>query len=53
MICLFYFQILFLNKLDLFQDKILHSERHLKRFFADFPGNFKIMFISITEHVLV
>ncbi|XP_048256875.1 guanine nucleotide-binding protein G(o) subunit alpha-like [Haliotis cracherodii] len=30
--------ILFLNKLDLFQDKILHSGRHLKKFFADYPG---------------
>ncbi|KAK2174821.1 hypothetical protein NP493_775g01008 [Ridgeia piscesae] len=30
--------ILFLNKLDLFQDKILHSERHLKYYFHQYRG---------------
>ncbi|CAL1540238.1 unnamed protein product [Lymnaea stagnalis] len=30
--------ILFLNKLDLFQDKIKYSKRHLRYFFPDFPG---------------
>ncbi|KAK0040125.1 guanine nucleotide-binding protein G(o) subunit alpha [Biomphalaria pfeifferi] len=30
--------ILFLNKLDLFQDKIKYSKRHLRYFFPDFTG---------------
>ncbi|CAG5135700.1 unnamed protein product, partial [Candidula unifasciata] len=30
--------ILFLNKLDLFQDKVKYSKRHLRYFFPDFPG---------------
>ncbi|XP_035825013.1 guanine nucleotide-binding protein G(o) subunit alpha [Aplysia californica] len=30
--------ILFLNKLDLFQDKVRYSKRHLRYFFPDFPG---------------
>ncbi|ESP03937.1 hypothetical protein LOTGIDRAFT_185322 [Lottia gigantea] len=30
--------ILFLNKLDLFQDKIRHSGRHLRYYFPDFSG---------------
>lgn len=30
--------ILFLNKVDLFKDKILHSQRHLCQFFPDYPG---------------
>ncbi|KAL5018544.1 hypothetical protein ScPMuIL_004266 [Solemya velum] len=29
---------LFLNKLDLFRDKILHSGRHLRAFFPDYNG---------------
>ena len=31
-------QILFLNKLDLFKDKILHSSRHLRYYFHDYTG---------------
>ncbi|KAL3877273.1 hypothetical protein ACJMK2_035005 [Sinanodonta woodiana] len=30
--------VLFLNKVDLFQDKVKYSERHLRYFFPDFPG---------------
>ncbi|XP_052072065.1 guanine nucleotide-binding protein G(o) subunit alpha-like [Mytilus californianus] len=30
--------ILFLNKVDLFKDKIRHSERHLRNFFPDYRG---------------
>lgn len=33
------FQILFLNKLDLFKDKIRYSGRHLRLFFEEFRGN--------------
>jgi len=33
-----WFQILFLNKVDLFQDKIRFSGRHLRYFFPDFTG---------------
>uniref|UniRef100_A0A4W3JXS9 Guanine nucleotide binding protein (G protein) alpha v1 n=1 Tax=Callorhinchus milii TaxID=7868 RepID=A0A4W3JXS9_CALMI len=32
------FQILFLNKIDLFQEKILHSERHLRLYFSEYRG---------------
>ncbi|XP_014775701.1 guanine nucleotide-binding protein G(o) subunit alpha [Octopus bimaculoides] len=37
----FYFScmILFLNKLDLFKDKILHSHRHLHIFFPEYKGS--------------
>uniref|UniRef100_A0A3B3SCJ5 Guanine nucleotide binding protein (G protein) alpha v1 n=1 Tax=Paramormyrops kingsleyae TaxID=1676925 RepID=A0A3B3SCJ5_9TELE len=31
-------QILFLNKIDLFQDKILHSGRHLRLYLPEFTG---------------
>lgn len=34
----FTFQILFLNKVDLFRDKILHSKRPLRKYFQDYPG---------------
>ncbi|XP_042198321.1 guanine nucleotide binding protein (G protein) alpha v1 [Callorhinchus milii] len=30
--------ILFLNKIDLFQEKILHSERHLRLYFSEYRG---------------
>ncbi|KAI9533898.1 hypothetical protein NQZ68_018266 [Dissostichus eleginoides] len=30
--------ILFMNKIDLFQDKILHSERHLRLYLPQFKG---------------
>ncbi|XP_064595702.1 guanine nucleotide-binding protein G(o) subunit alpha-like [Liolophura sinensis] len=30
--------ILFLNKVDLFRDKILHSKRPLRKYFQDYPG---------------
>lgn len=31
--------VLFMNKYDLFRDKILHSNRHLRMYFPDFKGN--------------
>lgn len=31
-------QILFMNKIDLFQDKILHSGRHLRHYLPQFKG---------------
>lgn len=45
----FYFQILFLNKLDLFKDKIRYSGRHLRLFFEEFRGNYleKIYHINV------
>lgn len=33
-------QILFLNKVDLFKDKIRFSGRHLRYFFPDYTGEF-------------
>lgn len=31
-------QILFLNKIDLFEEKIINSERHLRRYFPKYIG---------------
>lgn len=36
-------QILFMNKLDLFQEKILHSGRHLRLYLPQFKGGFAVM----------
>lgn len=33
--------VLFLNKFDLFREKILHSQRHLRLYFPDYKGEFK------------
>lgn len=38
MCVIFLFQILFMNKIDLFQDKILRSERHLRLYLPQFKG---------------
>lgn len=35
---LLFLQILFMNKIDLFQDKILHSGRHLRLYLPQFKG---------------
>lgn len=35
-------QILFMNKIDLFQDKILHSGRHLRLYLPQFKGRIDI-----------
>lgn len=35
--------VLFLNKLDLFREKILYSDRHLKMYFPDYKGKFKVI----------
>jgi len=48
------FQILFLNKYDLFCDKILYSERHLKYYFHGFKGivpyiHHKVLLYSATS----
>ena len=40
-----FFQILFLNKVDLFQDKIRHSGRHLRYFFPSFTGKIHNSFL--------
>lgn len=37
-LCVFILQILFMNKIDLFQDKILHSGRHLRLYLPQFKG---------------
>lgn len=37
-LCVFLLQILFMNKIDLFQDKILHSGRHLRLYLPQFKG---------------
>lgn len=38
-VCVFFLlQILFMNKIDLFQDKILHSGRHLRLYLPQFKG---------------
>lgn len=39
LVCLLAFQILFMNKIDLFQDKILHSGRHLRLYLPQFKGS--------------
>lgn len=36
--------VLLLNKFDLFREKILYSNRHLRLYFADYKG--KILFIA-------
>lgn len=32
--------VLFLNKFDLFREKILYSQRHLRLYFPDYKGKF-------------
>ena len=41
-------QILFLNKVDLFREKILNSDRHLRLFFPQYTGEWE-MFCSETQ----
>ncbi len=42
--CFTSFQILFLNKVDLFRDKILMSDRHLRLYFAQYTGIISISY---------
>lgn len=41
--------VLFMNKYDLFRDKILHSNRHLRMYFPDFKGN---EMASLNKHLI-
>lgn len=42
-------QILFMNKLDLFQDKILHSGRHLRLYLPQFKGGPDVYSVTMSS----
>lgn len=42
-------QILFLNKVDLFKEKVLNSDRHLRLFFPQYTGECVLGLGSVSE----
>lgn len=40
-------QILFLNKVDLFRDKIMNSKRHLRLYFSQYTGEVTVHFVFV------
>lgn len=47
------FQILFMNKLDLFQDKISHSGRHLRLYLPQFKGGPDVCSVTMSSFNIV